>query len=214
MHERIKMKCRMCKSSKLKLFLDLGFIPKVDRFLTHQELNESEVFYPLNVHLCNSCGLAQLGHIVPAKELFNENYAYESSTTKGRRENHCKLADTVCSRFNISKNSLVVDIGSNVGVLLECFRKNKMKVLGVDASANVVEKANAKGIETLLGFFGTEIVKKIIAKKGNATIVTATNVFAHIQDYDSFLVSLKELLKEDGIFVFQVPHFLQLLKNT
>ena len=204
----------MCNESNLELFLDLGFIPKVDRFLTLEELNQPEIFYPLKVFLCRNCGLAQLGYIIPAKELFNENYAYESSTTKSRRENHYQLADYVCEKFTIPKNSLVVDIGSNVGVLLECFKNNGMRIMGVDASENIVEKANANGIKTILGFFNQGIVDKILNKNGNALVVTATNVFAHIQDYKSFMIALKKLLTDNGIFVFQVPHFLRLLKNT
>jgi 2-polyprenyl-3-methyl-5-hydroxy-6-metoxy-1,4-benzoquinol methylase len=204
----------MCESKELTMFLDLGFIPKVDRFLTKDELNKPETFYPLTVYLCKECGLAQLGYIVPANQLFNENYAYEASTTKTRHENHCQLAESVCNRFSIEKNSLVVDIGSNVGMLLECFKDNGMNVLGVDASANIVEKANYKGIETILGFFNQKIVTEIKNSKGLASVITATNVFAHIQDYQLFIIALKNLLKEKGVFVFQVPHFLTLLKNT
>lgn len=203
----------MCQSKNLKMFLDLGFIPKVDRFLAKEELNEPEMLYPLTVHICKECGLAQLGHIIPAHELFNENYAYEANTTKTRHENHCQLAESVCKRFSVEKNSLVVDIGSNVGMLLECFKDNGMRVLGVDASANIVEKANSKGIETILGFFDQEIVTEIKNSKGIASVITATNVFAHIQDYQSFINALKNLLKDNGVFVFQVPHFLTLLKN-
>ena len=110
--------CKMCQSDKLELFLDLGDIPKVDRFLSTDELNKPELSYPLTVYLCKDCGLVQLGFIVPASELYNEHYAYESSTTKNRRENHNQLAEYICSTFNIKNDSLVVDVGSNVGVLL------------------------------------------------------------------------------------------------
>ena len=207
------LKCRMCDSEKLELFLDLGNIPRVDRFLTSDELKLNESLNPLTVYLCENCGLAQLGFIVPASELFNEEYAYESSTTKNRRENHCQLAEYVCDNFKIKNNSLVVDIGSNVGVLLDCFKNQGMITVGVDASSNIVKKANKRGIETILGFFDKNIVKKIIDKYDKASIVTATNLFAHIQNYKSFIIDLKNLLTEDGIFVFQVPHFLKLIKN-
>ncbi|MGI0021284.1 MAG: class I SAM-dependent methyltransferase [Nitrososphaeraceae archaeon] len=207
------MKCRMCHRTDLELFLDLGFIPRVDRFLTPEELNEPEVFFPLSVYLCKSCGLAQLGYIVPAQELFNGNYAYESSTTKGRRDNHLQLANYVCNEFKIPKNSLIVDIGSNVGMLLEFFKQNGMHVIGVDASSNVAQIGNSKGIKTIIGFFNDKIVRDILAENGQAAVITATNVFAHIQDYDSFMLALTSLLSDDGIFVFQVPHFLQLVRH-
>lgn len=208
------LKCRMCDSEKLELFLDLGDIPKVDKFLTKDELKVKESLNPLTVYLCKDCGLAQLGFIVPASELFNNEYAYESSTTKNRRENHCQLAEFVCDNFNIGEKSLVVDIGSNVGVLLNCFKNQGMVTIGVDASSNIVKKANDNGIETILGFFNSDIVEKIIQKYNKASIITATNLFAHIQNYQSFIKDLRYLLSSDGIFVFQVPHFLKLIKNT
>ena len=208
------LKCRMCNSEKLELFLDLGNIPRVDRFLSRKELNQIEQLFPLTVYLCEDCGLAQLGFVVPDSKLFNEEYAYESSTTKDRRENHNQLAKDVCNDFKIVEKSLVVDIGSNVGVLLHCFKNLGMKVIGVDASSNIVKKANDNGIETILGFFNKEIVDKIINKYHKASIITATNLFAHIQNYESFMIDLKQLLETDGIFVFQVPHFLKLIKNV
>ncbi len=207
------MKCRMCESEELELFLNLGDIPRVDRFLTKEELDEPEPFYPLKVCFCKKCGLIQLSYIVPAKELFNENYAYESNTTKTRQDNHHELATNVCKNYKIPKNSLVIDIGSNVGMLLEFFKEENMQVVGIDASSNVVEIANKKGIETICGFFNDDIADKILSEKGKAKIVTATNVFAHIQNYASFMKSLTKIFDEDGIFVIQVPHFLHLLKN-
>ena len=208
------LKCRMCKRPNLELFLDLGNIPRVDRFLSKNELNNNEPLYPLTVYLCMDCGLAQLGFIVPASDLFNQNYAYESSTTKNRRENHDALAESACKIFKIKKNSLIVDIGSNVGLLLDSFKNRGMKTIGVDASSNIVEKANQNGIETILGFFNKEIVETIVSKHGQASVITATNLFAHIQNYFEFISALKKLLKNDGIFIFQVPHFLKLVKNN
>jgi len=193
--------------------LDLGFIPLVDRFLDVEELNKPETLYPLNVWLCNNCGLSQLGYKVNPTKLFNENYAYESSTTKTRQKNYDELAGYICKKFKIPKDSLIVDIGSNVGILLESFRKREMKVVGVDASSNIVEIANSKGIPTIPGFFNNDIVKQIVSADQKAIVVTATNVFAHIQDYESFMDSLTKLLEKNGIFVFHVPHFLQLIKN-
>jgi 2-polyprenyl-3-methyl-5-hydroxy-6-metoxy-1,4-benzoquinol methylase len=207
------MNCKMCNSKNLEMVLDLGFVALVDRFLSAEELNKPETQYPLNLRICKDCGLVQLGHIVPAKELFDENYAYESSTTITRRDNHSQLAKYVCEQFSIPDNSLIVDIGSNVGVLLEEFKKNGMTVCGVDASKNIVSIANSKGIDTILGFFDSNIVKKIISTRKRASVVTATNLFAHIQDYGSFIHALKNILTVDGIFVFQVPHLLQLIKH-
>lgn len=207
------MNCVFCKSSELERFLDLGHIPLVDKFLSVKELSEPEIFYPLNVCLCKNCGLSQLGYKIPPEKLFNKEYAYESSTTKTRRDNYSELAEITCKIADMKKNELVIDIGSNVGVLLNAFKNLGMRTLGVDASENIVTKANDNGINTMLGFFDESITEKILLVEGKAKIVTATNVFAHIQDYDSFMFALKKILNEDGVFMFHVPHFLHLIKN-
>jgi len=207
------MKCRLCHSTNLQLFIDLGLIPIVDKFISKKDLNQPEIFYPLNVNLCKDCGLAQLGYIVPAEKLFNENYPYDSRMTRTRKDSYHQLATYICKKFKLPKNSFIIDIGSNTGLLLDSFKKMGMQVLGVEASSNVAKIANSSGIETMVGFFDSGVVEEIISRKQRAQIVTATNVFAHIQDYDSFAKALKKLLSDDGIFVIQVPHFLQLLKN-
>lgn len=207
------MKCVFCNSLELEKYLDLGHIPLVDKFLSSDELNQPEIFYPLNVCLCKNCGLSQLGYKIPPEKLFNKEYAYESSTTKTRRESYTELAEFTCKIAEIKQDQVVVDIGSNVGVLLNAFKNLGMKTIGIDASENIVKKANSIGITTLLGFFDNNIAEKVLSDVGKAKIVTATNVFAHIQDYDSFMTALKKILDEDGIFMFHVPYFLHLIKN-
>ena len=207
------MKCKMCDSEKLELFLDLGFVALVDRFLSFEELNESETLYPLNVCICHNCGLVQLGYVVPAEKLFNENYAYESGTTQKRQKSYDDFANYITTQFRLPKESLVIDIGSNAGVLLSCFKERGMRVLGIDPSTNIVKIANEKGIETLDGFFDDEMVTKILSKKIKPKVVTATNAFAHVQDYNAFTKSLIRLMDDESIFVFQVPHFLHLIEN-
>lgn len=207
------MKCCMCHSENLKLFLDLGFVPKVDRFLTKNELNESEILYPLNLQICEQCGLIQLGYVVPAEQLFNENYAYDSRTTKKRLESYDEFSKYVIKDFNLPKGSLIIDIGSNSGLLLNCFQNQGMQVLGIDPSSNIVKIANEKGVETLDGFFNVDLVNTKLSNYKSPSVVTATNVFAHIQDYENFGIALKKLIKDDGIFIFQVPYFLHLLEN-
>lgn len=207
------MKCKMCNSEKMEFFLDLGFVALVDRFLSFEELNEPETLYPLNVCICHDCGLVQLGHVVPAEKLFNENYAYESGTTLKRHQSYDDFANYIITHFKLPKESFVVDIGSNVGVLLSCFKDRGMRVLGIDPSTNIVKIANEKGIETLDGFFDDKMVTKVLSKKIKPKVITATNVFAHVQDYNAFTKSLIRLMGDESIFVFQVPHFLHLIEN-
>lgn len=204
----------MCKSSKLKEFLDLGNIPLVDRFLTRSELYKKEMFYPLKVCICITCGLAQLSYVVPARVMYNSNYAYESSITKHRTKIYFKMANDICRKFKLKPDSLIVDVGSNVGLLLKGFKQQRMRVLGIEPSSNVARIAKRNGIETINDFFSKKTVLNTLKREGNAAVVTATNVFAHIHNLDSFMTLCKKLLSDEGIFVFQVPYFLHLLENN
>ena len=207
-------KCRMCGSKKLKTFLDLGKIPLVDYFKTKHDLSKKEKFFPLNVCICKSCKLVQLGYLVPPEKMFNSNFAWQSSTTKYRTKIYFDMAKEICNRLKLQKNSFVVDIGSNDGVLLKGFKAKKMKILGVDPSSNVAKIAISNGIDTIIDFFGPSTASKILNKKGKAKVVTATNLFAHVHDYHSFMKGCSELLDTDGVFVFQSPYFKHLIRNN
>lgn len=207
------MQCRMCKSVDLDLFLDLGFCPLGNRFLSTSQLQEPEVYYPLQVYLCNNCGLSQLGYVPPPETVYNKEYAYEAGVTKRRREHHKAMAQSICTKFAVPKGSLVVDIGSNVGVLLQAFKDLGMRVNGVDPSDNVAEIARKSGINTITGFFGTAIARQIAYTQGKAKVITATNVFAHLHDYFEFMKGIDMLLADDGIFVFQVHYFVDLVEK-
>ncbi|MGY5146762.1 MAG: methyltransferase domain-containing protein [Candidatus Nitrosopumilus sp. bin_7KS] len=208
------MNCRFCKSDDLELFLDLGHSPLGNRFLTKKELQEPEIYYPLQAYLCKNCKLSQLGYVPSQETVYNENYAYEAGNTKTRKKNHYELAKNAYEKFSLDSESLVVDIGSNVGMLLTGFKELGTKIQGVDASENVAQIARNNGIETITGFFGEVISKEILQKHNQkAKIITATNVFAHINDYDDFLNGVKELLADDGVFIFQVHYFVDLVKK-
>ena len=176
------MKCRMCDSSTLYTFLDLGSTPPADRFLRKDQLEDTEIFYPLQVLMCEICGLAQLGYVVDPKVLYQQDYPYEASTTRAGREHWARFAQSVVRDLDIEPGSLVVDIGSNVGVLLGAFADCGMKVNGVDPAPNIVEKARARGIDTICDFFGLDAARRIVAEKGRASVITGTNVFAHVDD--------------------------------
>jgi SAM-dependent methyltransferase len=206
-------KCRMCKSNKLNLFLDLGYSSLSDGFLTKDDLNESETSYPLNVLICKNCGLCQLGYTVPPEKMFNKNYPYDSSTTSSGREHFRNMGISICNYFNLELNSLVVDVGSNTGVLLSSFKSKNMKVLGIEPSDNVASIARKKGIETITAFFSKKIAEKILKKYGKVSVLTATNVFAHIDDLDDFMKGVKILLKSDGVLVIEAPYLVNLFDN-
>lgn len=205
--------CRMCKKKELTLFLDLGHQPHSDRFLKKEQLNESETFFPLRVVICQNCGLVQLDYVVSPKILYQEDYLYESSITKQGISHYHEMAKNICEKFNLSKNSLIVDIGSNVGVLLKEFKDQGMTVLGIDPAQKIAEIANSRGIETWPELFSSEIAEKIKSKKGNVNIVTGTNVFAHIHDLDDLIKGVYSALSPEGIFIFELPYLVDLLDN-
>ncbi len=204
--------CRMCGSSKLYEFLNLGFLPPADGILNEKDIKHPEVHFPLNVAQCQECGLTQLMYVVNPELLYDEKYSYESSMTVSGRKHFIDMANSICKDFNLNKG-LVVDIGSNVGVLLEGFKNNGCNVLGVDAAPKIVDIANKRGIETWKGLMDIEIAKKIIHKKGKPMIICGTNVFAHIDDKNRLMECVKILLDEKGVFVIEVPYLVDLIDN-
>lgn len=205
--------CRMCSSKNLYLFLDLGFTPPADQFRRKDQLKEQEIHYPLEICMCDDCGLAQLTYVVSPEILYRNDYPYESSITKTGHVHWKSFAKEVVGKYNLEKQDLVVDIGSNVGVLLEAFRNNGVTVQGVDPAANIVMLAQKRGIDTICDFFNAESVDKILEEKGNATVITGTNVFAHIDDLHIFMSNIKRLLKKEGVFIFEAPYFVNLIKT-
>lgn len=205
--------CRMCDSKELYKFLDLGFAPLSDAILTSEELKEPEVLYPLTVLQCMDCGLTQSGYVVNPTLMYGKKYKYESSITEAGKRHFFYMADSIIQRFNLERDSFIIDIGSNVGVLLEGFKRKGMKILGIDPAPKICKIANERGIETWRKFLNLDVAKEIISRKGKAKIITGTNVFAHIDDKNNFINNLKEILDEDGIFIFEVPYLVDLFEN-
>ncbi|MET4294266.1 2-polyprenyl-3-methyl-5-hydroxy-6-metoxy-1,4-benzoquinol methylase [Bradyrhizobium sp. LB8.2] len=205
--------CRMCASERLALFLDLGEMPPADQFLHKHQLSEHRDAYPLQVAVCEECGLIQLNYVVPPEILYCDDYPYESSTTTAGRRHWGEFARTTTRLLGLTKDDLVVDIGSNVGVLLQMFKEQGTKVLGVDPAANIAEIANKNGIETVAAFFNSESAKKVVASKGQASVITGTNVFAHVGDLHDLMQAVSILLAERGTFIIEAPYFLELLHS-
>jgi len=203
--------CRMCDSAQLRSYLNLGHMPPADSFLSSK--TEVEQRFPLEVKYCKDCGLSQLSYVVDPKILYCNNYPYDASTAKTAQKHWQNFADSICAKRLITKNDLVVDIGSNVGVLLQAFKNNDTKVLGVDPASNIAKIAQANGIETIASFFTEEVAASIVRKYGRAKIITGTNVFAHIDDLNGLMKAVQILLKEDGAFIFEVPYFVNLVKK-
>ena len=208
------MTCRMCDGPNLYTFLDLGSTPPADRFLREDQLCEPEVFYPLQVMICEDCFLAQLGYTVDPDILYRRDYPYEASTTQAGREHWARFAQSVVRELQIEPAELVVDIGSNVGVLLGAFAERGMSVYGVDPAPNIVEKARARGIDTIGDFFTLNAAEQIVIEKGRASVVTGTNVFAHVGDLVALMKAIDHLLAPRGVLIIEAPYFANLLAYT
>ncbi len=205
--------CRMCKNEDLRLFLDLGATAPADEFLTEAELTQPQTTYPLQVMSCGGCGLVQLGHVVDPKILYRRNYPYEASVTRAGRRHWDEFAATACDMMELTADDLVVDFGSNVGVLLEMFAARGPRILGIDPAPNIVAIANERGIDTTCGFFDTATAAEAAATKGQAKVITATNVFAHIDDLDEVMVAVDSLLTPDGVFIIEAPSLANLVRH-
>jgi quercetin dioxygenase-like cupin family protein/SAM-dependent methyltransferase len=204
--------CRMCDSQDLYEFLDLGFTPGADGILSDGELSEPEIYFPLKVCQCGDCGLTQLTYVASPELLYDEKYSYESSITETGKKHYLEMAESISKRFGL-KDELVVDIGSNVGVLLEGFSRNGCRVLGFDIAPKIVEIANKMGVETWKSFMNVENAHKVVNEKGQAKVVCATNVFSHIDDKKGLMEGLNVLLGDDGVFVIEAPYFVDLVES-
>lgn len=216
MHKREVFKleiCRACDSGNLLLFLQLGPTPLPNGFLRSHHLHKAEKFYPLDICFCKDCGLVQLAHVVSPKVMF-KNYVYIPSTSETMRTHFASLANQAVKKTDAKTRDLVLDIGSNDGTLLKSFKSQKMKALGVDPAENLAKKANQEGVKTICALFTKELAKDIKKEYGEARIITATNVVAHVHDLHNFLEGIKVLLSNSGLFIAEFPYLINLIENV
>lgn len=206
------MSCFICKNKNLFKFMDFGDQPPSDAFLRKEDLTKPEATYPLALYFCENCFLVQLGYVVDPKILFRD-YVYTSGTNNSLRVNFKNLVDTLAGRLDLSQNDLAVDVGSNDGTLLENYAPYGVKILGVDPSS-AAQIAIKKGLPTVVDFFSGEVAKKAEKNYGKAKIITATNVFAHVDKPDSFVEGIKTLLTSDGIFVSESGYLLDFIEQA
>ncbi len=204
--------CRICGNTKLDKFLSLGPTPLANNFLKSDQLNREELYYPLDVYFCNKCHLVQLLDIVPPEVMFKD-YAYITGASKPMELHFAGLAKDVSTNFKVNKDSLVVDIGSNDGTLLQYFSKIGLRVLGIEPASNIAQIARKRGIATINKFFSKDCALEIYKKYGFADIILATNVFAHVDNLEDILYGIDYLLSKDGVFVIEVPYLINLLDN-
>ena len=204
------VKCQISKSRDLKSIIFLGYLPPVNTLNKIKSIPKEEIFFPAELLYCRKSKLVQLGCIVNKEILFPSSYPYTSSTTKILRENFSDLYYEVKKNFNLKKNDLIIDIGSNDGNLLSNFKNHR--ILGVTPE-KIGKIAIKKGIPTIINYYDKKTSSKIIKKYGKAKIITATNVFAHIDNINEIIKLIKKTLKDDGVFVSESHYLLPLIKK-
>lgn len=199
------MKCRVCNNENLHEVLDLGYHPPSDAFL--DDLNEPETSYPLKLMVCPVCCLLQISHVVPKEVLYNNKYPYETGCNRLGVEHFGRFAESIVKEFELTSKHTVMDIGSNDGTLLKGFKKRGCKVIGIEPCGLIAKKANKSGIHTINSFFPADINTK-------ADIITAANVFAHIDNWHELMVGVDRCLNRYGTFIIEAPSADLLIKNT
>jgi hypothetical protein len=208
------MKCRFCSNELNKIFVDLGSSPPSNSFLTFDELVLPEYFYPLKTFVCDNCYLVQIDEYAKHDNIFNSNYAYFSSFSTSWLAHAKSYTEEMVKKFILNKNSLVVEIASNDGYLLQYFKEKNIPILGIEPTSNTAEVAIKKGIPTIVEFFGVELANELKKKNIRPNLLIGNNVLAHVPDINDFVAGMKILLNDVGIITVEFPHLLQLIQNN
>lgn len=203
----------LCQSEKVEEFLDLGETALANQFLRADQINGNEPKYPLRIGFCHECGHVQLTDSVPPGEMF-DNYLYISSASDTLKNHLWELSDLVVERYHLGAQDLVIDIGCNDGTLLKGFQRHGVRLLGVDPAQNLAAFTDGSGIERCTKLFTTATAKEVVAKWGEATVITATNTFPHIQQLDDFVEGLKVALRPGGAFVIEAHYLLDIVEQV
>ncbi len=208
------MKCRHCSAQLEHTFLDLGFAPPSNAYLSCEDLAKPEKYYPLKVKVCDQCWLVQTEDYAQADELFNSDYAYFSSTSSGWLAHAAKYAEKMTQRLQLNSRSLVIEVASNDGYLLKNFVNSGIPCLGIEPTASTAAVAERLGIPVMREFFGEQLGKQLAAMGKQADLIAGNNVYAHVPDINDFTRGLKAALKAGGTITLEFPHLMRLLENT
>ena len=208
------MNCRFCKAPLTDVFIDLINSPASNSFLTEEELNEPETYYPLKVFTCKNCFLVQIDEYKKSDSIFNNEYVYFSSYSTTALHHAKNYVEKMIDRFSFNGQSQVIEIASNDGYLLQYFKERNVPVLGIEPTGNTAEVSRSKGIENISEFFGTTLAAKLVAGNRKADLLLGNNVLAHVPDIVDFVRGMKMTLKEGGIITMEFPHLMQLVDNN
>ena len=208
------MNCRHCANPLRRTFLDLGFAPPSNAYLTADDLNKPEKYYPLRVKVCDQCWLVQTEDYAQADELFHAEYAYFSSTSTSWLAHAKEFTEQVAARFGIDRDCFVIEIASNDGYLLKNFVERGIPCLGIEPTASTAEAAEKLGIEVKRAFFGKTLAEQLAVEGKQADLIIGNNVYAHVPDINDFTRGLAAALKPNGIISLEFPHLMQLIEHT
>lgn len=208
------MKCRHCFSELNHTFLDLGFAPPSNSYLTKDDLTKPEKYYPLKVMVCDQCWLVQTEDYAQADELFDSEYAYFSSTSTGWLEHAKRYAEKMIQELGLGEKSLVIEVASNDGYLLKNFVEKGIPCFGIEPTASTAKAAEALGIRVLQEFFGEKLGKQLAEEGYQADLIAGNNVYAHVPDINDFTRGLKAALKLGGTITLEFPHLMRMIEHT
>ncbi len=205
--------CRVCASKDLVSILNLGPLPLANGFVSKEELSRPDPLFPLELFYCRNCHLVQLVDVVDKRAMFDE-YPFMTSASKSSIEHFDRYAEELIRRLRLDDSSFVVDIGSNDGTLLKSFAKAHVKVLGLEPARNVAQIAIASGIDTLVDYFTEKTVSEVESRYGRPQLITANNVVSHVSNLHEFLANIGKLLSPKGVFTFEVPWVVDVLRHN
>jgi SAM-dependent methyltransferase len=209
----LSLQCRSCGSTDAELILDLGLQPLANNLLTPTDLAKPEPKFPLRLAVCKSCWMLQITDLVPPVDLFSE-YLYFSSFSDLMLRHSREACEGYLKEFGLNNHSLVVEVASNDGYLLQNFVQAKVPCLGIEPAANIAKVAREKGIETLVEFFGKQLATELASKNRQADLILGNNVFAHAPDTNDFVAGLKALLKLAGRIALEFPYGADFIEHT
>jgi SAM-dependent methyltransferase len=206
----VKPLCRHCQTPLETSFCDLGMSPLANSYVRFEDASKMEPFYPLHAYVCGECFLVQLQEFESAENIFSD-YAYFSSYSDSWVDHARRYVEAISQRHHLGSESQVIEIASNDGYLLQFFKERGVPAMGIEPAANVAKHAQAKGIETIVEFFGPEIASNLAAQGRQADLLIGNNVLAHVPNINEFVRALKIALKPSGIITMEFPHLLELM---
>ena len=205
-------RCQICNSAKTRVVLDLGHQPLCDTLLTKDALNNPEKTYPLRMIWCQTCTGVQIDYCVDGSEVYHPDYPYRSGISKPLADYQRSICLSLIKKYNLTPKDLAIDVGSNDGTLLSGFKREGIRILGVEPT-NIAKYANAHDIPTIQSFFDIKASGKIKRKYGKAAVITTTNVFAHMQTIGEVIMGIHNLLEDDGVFISETHYLLDVIQG-